>query len=47
MAVWCEALPLTASCLSPLPQCAIPAGGCEKVAFDLWLGGGLCRDVIV
>ena len=35
MAVWSKALPLTASCLSPLPGLA-----CEKVASDLWLGGG-------
>ena len=39
MAVWSKALPLTASCLSPLCV-GIPPGACEKVASDLGLCGG-------
>ena len=40
MAMWSKALPLYASCLSPLP--GFP-GACEKVASDLELGGGFRR----
>ena len=39
VAVWSKALPLTASCLSPLGF-LFPAGACEKVASDLELGAG-------
>ena len=38
-----KALPLTASCLSPLPGFKILAGVCEKAASDLGLGGGFHR----
>ena len=37
MAVWSEALVLTANCLSPLPV-RILAGACGKVTSDLRLG---------
>ena len=39
MAVWSEAPPLTASCLSPLPGFESRPGH-VKVASDLGLGGG-------
>ena len=35
--IWSKALPLTASCLAPLPGFE---SACEKVAIDLNLGGG-------
>ena len=38
MAVWFKALPLTASCLSPLSG-FVPTWACEEVASDLGLGG--------
>ena len=41
MAEWSKALPLTASCLLPLPW--LGQGMCEKVASDLGLGGVFCR----
>ena len=40
MAVWSKALPLTASCLSPLPGFESLPG---QVASDLGLGGGFRR----
>ena len=43
MAEQSKALPLTASCLSPLPGYASRAGACEKVASDFALGGGFHR----
>ena len=38
VAVWCEALPLTASCFSPLPGFIYRPGHVAKVASDLGLG---------
>ena len=43
MALWSKALPLTASCLSPLPGFKSQARLYEKVAGDLGLGGGFSR----
>ena len=43
MAVRSEALPLTASCLSPLFGFEILLAACEKVASDLGLGDGFRR----
>ena len=41
MVVWSKALPLTASCLSPLPGEESP-GVCEKVSKVLRLGVDFC-----
>ena len=43
MAEWSKALPLTTSCLSPLPGFESHLGTCEKVTCDLRLGGGFRR----
>ena len=40
MAERSQALPLTDSCVSPLPRFQIPAGTCKKVTSHLGLGGG-------
>ena len=49
MAMWSKALPLTASCLSPLFGIKSQSGACEKlkVASDLGLGTVFCTGTPV